>query len=398
MRVYFINTVCGKGSTGTIVADLCRVLKANGHAARVAYGRWTHPNDIDALKIETTAGMYRHALLARLTDRAGFFSRKATKRLIRDIRIFQPDIIHLHNLHGYYVNVEMLFRFLAEQKAPVAWTLHDCWPFTGHCTHYTFAGCDRYRTGCYDCPQRQRYPSAWRDNSFENHKRKQTLFSSVRTMRIITVSNWLKDQATSSFLSRYPVECIYNGVDLNTFRPINSTWKKRNGLESTTLILSVSDGWDERKGLSDILALARETVGQYTFVVVGLSKGQRTGLPTNVIGLERIWNRQELVELYSTADVFLNTSVEETFSLVTAEAIACGTPAVVYSATACPEILDDQSGIVLPFDSSLQDIQNALNKAKYFKGARKRAWTFALEHNLREYLDLYEQMCQGHQR
>ncbi len=389
MRVYFINTVCGQGSTGAIVADLCRELTAAGHAARVAYGRGTHPEDIDAIRIETTAGMYLHALSARLTDRAGFFSVKATERLLSDIQTFQPDIVHMHNLHGYYVNIEMLFGFLAKQKVPVAWTLHDCWPFTGHCTHYTFAGCSRYRTACHDCPQRRRYPAAWRDNSFENHRRKQMLFSSVGSMRIVAVSNWLKDQAASSFLSRYPVECIYNGIDLDSFRPADNAWKKRNGLENATLILSVSDGWDERKGLSDILTLARETGERYTFVIIGLSKSQKAGLPKNVIGLDRIWNRQELVELYSAADVFLNTSVEETFSLVTAEALACGTPAVVYDATACPEIVDDVSGIAMPVGSGSHALFEAIEAARQLKGARKRACAFSRENNHTRYMNLY---------
>ena len=348
MKVLFINTVYGKGSTGRIIKEIGQVLLKNGHDYMAAYGRGPDGNDGHSYRIGGKWSVYTHALLTRLTDRAGFYSKKATKNLVKFIDKYNPDVIHLHNLHGYYVNLEVLFNYLKnDYKGKVVWTLHDCWAFTGHCVHYTYAKCDKWKTGCHHCPEKGSYPASMAaDNSRDNYENKKRIFTGVPNMSIVTVSQWLKEQAEASFLGCYPVVRVYNGVDYEVFRPLPSNIREKLGVGEAKMILSVSDGWNDRKGFDRLLAVAKHAPADWRFVIVGLDAKQIPGLPENCIGLERTWNQEELVQLYTAADVFYNPSVEETFGLVTAEAIACGTPAVVMNATACPEPLDGQ-GIVL---------------------------------------------------
>ena len=339
MKVLFINTVYGRGSTGRIIRQIGQALEAEGHSYMAAYGRGDCDDAAHSYRIGGKAGVYAHALLSRLTDRAGFYSTGATKKLVAFIREYAPDVIHLHNLHGYYLNVEVLFHYLKnEYTGKVVWTLHDCWAFTGHCVHYTCAGCEKWKTGCHHCPQKGTYPaSALADSSAKNYADKKRLFTGLPNMTVVTVSKWLKAQAEQSFLGGYPVTCIYNGIDYEKFRPLDSDIRQTLGIGEKKMILLVSDGWNEAKGFGRLMALAAMAPADWCFVIVGLSAKQIPALPQNCIGMERTWNQEELVKLYSAADVFYNPSVEETFGLVTAEAIACGTPAVVMNSTACPE-------------------------------------------------------------
>lgn len=344
MKVFMINTVCGTGSTGRICTALADSVTALDHEAKIAYrGSYAPPEEYQkyGVPVGSNAGVYCHALFSRLTDRAGFFSKRATRKLVDYIRQYQPDVIHLHNLHGYYINLEILFDYLkTEFKGRVVWTLHDCWAFTGHCTYYTCAGCDKWKTGCHHCPEKGRYPaSRLLDSSQKNYKDKKRILTGVPNLTVVTVSQWLKQQVEQSFLGGYPVKCVYNGIDYSIFRPLQSDVRTRLGLENKKMILAVSDGWGVRKGLHRLLSAAASAPEDWHFVIVGMNREQIESLPRNCTGMERTWNQEELVKLYTAADVFYNPSMEETFGLVTAEAIACGTPAVVMNSTACPEPL-----------------------------------------------------------
>ncbi len=342
MKVLFINTVCGAGSTGRICTDLAKSFEAQGHEVKITY-RATQELPENCRKygvcVGTKGDVFRHAFLARITDKTGFYSKAATRKLVAYMRQYQPDVIHMHNLHGYYVNLEILFDYLKhEHKGKVIWTLHDCWAFTGHCAYYAYVGCDRWKTGCHHCPQKKSYPiSVLADRSKKNYADKKRLFTGVPNMTIVTVSQWLKKEAEASFLREYPVVRVYNGIDYNVFRPLPNNIREKLGIGESKMILSVSDGWDERKGFNRLLDVAKYAPENWRFVIVGLAKEQIAQLPENCIGMERTWNQEELVQLYTAADVFYNPSVEETFGLVTAEAIACGTYAVVMDTTACPE-------------------------------------------------------------
>lgn len=344
MKVLFINTVCGTGSTGRICTDLAKSYEAQGHEVKITY-RATQKLGKDFEKygvcIGTKWDVYAHVLLSRITDKAGFYSKAATRKLVQYIRTYQPDVIHLHNLHGYYINLEVLFDYLKhEYKGKVLWTLHDCWAFTGHCVYYSYAGCNKWKTGCHNCVQRGQYPiSMVVDRSRKNYEDKKRILTGVPNMTIATVSQWLKEQVEDSFLNCYPVVRVYNGIDYTVFRPLESNIREELGVADKKMILAVADDWNEpRKGLSRLLELAKIAPEDWVFVIVGISEELIKKLPANnCIGLQRTSDREELVRLYTAADIFYNPSVEETFGLVTAEAIACGTYAVVMDVTACSE-------------------------------------------------------------
>ena len=388
MKVLFINTVYGKGSTGRIVKEIGQAVEAAGGSYMVAYGRGDDVDTAHGYRIGGTISVYTHALLSRMTDKAGFYSKNATKKLVKFIRSYAPDVIHLHNLHGYYINIEILFDYLKkEYKGKVVWTLHDCWAFTGHCVYYTYAGCDKWKTGCHNCPEKKSYPTSMvADNSFKNYKNKKCIFTGVPNMTVTTVSQWLKEQAEQSFLGEYPVVRVYNGVDYEIFRPLPSNIREKLGVGENKMILSVSDGWDKRKGLDRLLLLAEKAPEDWRFVIVGLEAKQIPGLPENCIGMERTWNQEELVQIYTAADVFYNPSVEETFGLVTAEAIACGTPAVVMNSTACPEALGGYGMITvnLTAEASLTALEQAVQLPPQLHQP------FPVEAMTQGYLELYE--------
>lgn len=395
MKVLFINTVFGKGSTGRIVQTLGRAIENAGGEYRVAFGRG-QTDDPHAFRICGTVGVLAHALFARLTDRTGFFSRHATAKLIAFIREFQPDVIHLHNLHGYYLHVGKLFAFLkTEYTGRVVWTLHDCWAFTGHCTHFTCAKCDKWQSECFRCPEKRRYPaSLFVDASKRNFRDKKAAFCGVKNMTIVTVSEWLKRQAEQSFLGEYPVVRIYNGIDCDKFAPVDTDVRARYGIPTDKkMLLSVADGWDERKGFDRLLCVADKAPADWFFVCVGLTRDQIGILPDNIMGLERIWNQPDLIALYAAADVFFNPSLEETFGLVTAEAMACATPAMVMDSTACPElIVSPDAGEVVPCDASADTMVAALTRAMTLGGARNAALTFTEQTQVDAHMALYDEV------
>lgn len=392
MKVLFINSVYGRGSTGRIVKDLGEALEKQGHSYMVAYGRGEKLADPHCYFIGSKASVYFHAAMSRLTDRAGFYSKAATKKLVRFIGEYAPDVIHLHNLHGYYLNIEILFDYLKTQyKGKVVWTLHDCWAFTGHCSYYSHAGCHKWKTGCHRCPQKAAYPaSILADNAKDNYSRKKQTFCGVPNMTIVTVSQWLKKETEQSILRDYPIKHVYNGVNLEAFCPVQNEIKQELGISKKKLVLLVSDGWDARKGYETALAVAAVAPSDWHFVMVGLTLAQIRNLPSNITGLERIWNRQKLIEYYSAADVFFNPSLEETFGLVTAEAMACGTPAVVMNSTACPELIADSlCGAVLQLGSSPESMVKALNGAFQREAARESAARFKQSKFLQGYMTQY---------
>lgn len=395
MKIFVINVVCGTGSTGRIVTDIYYLLTKDGDQCRVAYSRGTTFEEIDSLKIGSKADVYGHALLARATDKQGFFSKKATKKLIEEIKQYAPDIIHLHNLHGYYLNIKILFDFLRMYSKPVIWTLHDCWSFTGHCTHFSRAGCDKWMTGCYDCPQKKEYPSSFLvDNSKENWAVKRQLFFELN-LTVVTVSEWLKSMVLKSFLKDYNIKTIYNGLDLDVFKPTESSFRKEYGIGNKRLILGVANVWTESKGIDDFLQLADILDDDYRIVLVGVSKRQKKNLKSNMLGIENTSNVRFLAGIYSTADVFVNTSVEETMGMTTVEALACGTPAIVYNATGIPEVLADMPEMVVPPHDIIEvkriiervceagvEQEDLLNIARKFDKWKR----------FQEYLDLYREV------
>lgn len=362
MKVFQIN-IFGNLSTGRIAVDIYRTLVSEGHQGMIAFARNSIPDDVPYIKIGNKFSIYFDGLLTRLTDRAGFYSQNATKKLIEAIKKYDPDIIHLHNLHGYYINVEILFEFLKRYGKPVVWTLHDCWAFTGHCCYYSMVGCEKWIDGCHDCNQIHAYPkSLLIDNSKINYKKKQRLFASIPNMQIVTVSKWLEGEVKKSFLKDIPCTTIYNGIDLSVFKPTGSNFRKKHGLEGKVIILGVASTWNVRKGLNDFIKLSTMLSDKYKVVVVGVSKKEKNKLPKSILGIEHTNSVEELAQIYTASDIFFNASVEETFGLPTIEAMACGTPVIVYNCTALPEVVNNQCGFVVK-EHDLQSVVDCIEKA-----------------------------------
>lgn len=395
MKVLEINSVCGIRSTGRICTDLADVLKENGHECLIAYGRESVPEGYKNIsyRIGSDADVKLHALKARLFDAAGFGSKKATEKLIEKIKAYNPDIIHLHNIHGYYLNIEILFDYLKKADKPVVWTLHDCWAFTGHCAYFTTVGCDKWKTGCFACSQKKRYPSSFFcDSSKQNWQKKKELYTSVENMKLVTPSEWLAGLVMESFLGKYTVKSIPNGIDLNAFKPTESDFREKYGLQNKKIILGVATAWSDRKGLNEFTELAAILDESYRVVLLGLTPEQINKLPNNILGLAATNTLDELAGIYSAADVFVNAGKEETMGLTTVEAMACGTPVVTSNLTAVPEVVTSDGGIVLD-ELTAQSIKCGIEKVlKSEFNTRRNAEKYEKKQQYLKYLKLYLEM------
>lgn len=354
MRVLFINAVCGTGSTGKICVDLAKKYEEQGDEVKVAYGRYDYvPEQYKkyAVRIGNSLDVKYAALHTRITDRHGFANNNATRKFLDWAEEYNPDVLWLHNIHGYYINIKMLFDWIKSRpQMKIQWTLHDCWAFTGHCAYFSAVGCEKWKKQCCNCEQKGMYPaSKLMDNSKKNFKDKKRIFTGIPNVTLITPSEWLANLVKKSFLRDYPVEVRYNEIDTTVFKKNVSDFRERYKLENKKIILGVASVWDERKGLDDFIALSRVLDDRYIIVLVGLDEKQIIGLPNNILGLKRTNNATELAEIYTAADIFVNPSKEETFGMTTIEAQACGTQAIVYSDTACEEIALKYGGHIVPF-------------------------------------------------
>lgn len=398
MRVYQLNTCGGVKSTGRIALDIARLVEAQGGKCRIAYGVPGVPDGFDHLFYRMGTPLERkvHGALRKLLDAEGYGSRRATRRMIKDLSAFSPDVVHLHNLHGCYVNLQMLFDFLSELQRPVVWTLHDCWPFTGHCAYFDYAACDRWKTGCRHCPQQRSYPPCFGlDGSARNYAHKRKLFTSLSNLTLVTPCEWMRQPLSSSFLSGYPVRVIPNGVDLTAFCPTQSDLRKRYDVGQRKLALGVASEWDERKGLRYI-AQASERMGEgYLFAAIGVEPGQLEGLPGRVLGLRRTQSVHELAQWYTAADCLVNPTLEDNMPMVNLEALACGTPVAVFATGGCPEAVDETCGKVVAKGDveALCGAVAALCERKPVDACLLRAKRFDSRRTYESYVRLYEELC-----
>lgn len=350
-RLLQINTVCNT-STGKLMGDIQRQAITDGYETLSIVGRRKPFSDMPCIRIGNPFSFWLHVALTTAFDLQGYGSYYSTKKIIKAIKKFNPDIIHLHNLHGYYLNIPLLFRYLSEEfDGKIYWTFHDCWPITGHCAYFTAAECDKWQTGCHDCINKKIYPvSLFADRSVHNYQSKKEMFRSIKNLSIIVPSEWMERLVKKSFLSDCTVSIIQNGIDLETFKyspPTDLFLLKYGFTNDKKIVLGVANIWDNRKGLSDFVNLRKILSSDYEIVLVGVSKKQKSTLSEGIRGIEHTDNRNDLAMLYSMAEVFINPSLEESFSLVTIEALSCGTPVIVLDTSAVCEFVTDNNGVVL---------------------------------------------------
>ncbi|MEA4839387.1 MAG: glycosyltransferase [Bacteroidales bacterium] len=398
--LFQINTSVNSCSHGRIAEEIGKLAIEQGWESYIAYGRVKRPSVSHTIKVGTNWDIRWHGLETRLFDRHGLASKKATKDLIVQIEKIQPNIIHLHNIHGYYLNIEILFDYLAKANIPIVWTLHDCWGLTGHCSNFDFIGCEKWKTQCYSCPQIREYPASYFiDRSTKNYFLKKKFFTSVKNLSIIPVSNWLKNIVKFSFLAEYPIQVINNGIDTHLFTPMNgNAMRQKLGLINSFVLLGVANVWGSRKGLDDFLQLSRELSNNCKIVLVGLSNKQLNKLPSNIIGIARTENVGQLAELYSIADLFINPTWEDNFPTSNLEALACGTPVLTYNTGGSIEAITPEIGFVVE-QGDINGILNAVNivkekgKTYYSNACRERAVKFYNnEDRYQEYIDLYNKI------
>lgn len=364
MKVIQINSVCGIGSTGRIATDIHNILIEQGHESYIAYGRGTARNCDKTIKIGNQYDIYAHVVLTRICDNHGFGSKKATNEFINTIKEFDPDVIHMHNIHGYYINVELLFNYLKKANKPVIWTLHDCWAFTGHCAYFDYIGCEKWYEGCHNCPQKGQYPASMLlDNSKSNYLIKKFLFTGLENMTIVTPSKWLKSLAEGSFLGNYPVKVINNGIDLNVFKPKESNFREKFGLQNKFIILGVANIWTKRKGYEYFKDISAKLKDDEVIVLVGLTSKQIQSLPSNIIGITRTESTNDLSKIYSSADVFVNPTLEDNFPTTNLEALACGTPVITFDTGGSVESVDKSCGVIVE-KGNLKVLLNTIRRMK----------------------------------
>lgn len=372
MKYVQINAYSG-GWADSIIFKKHRELVALGDESWVFWARGNREQDEHLQRIASHPEVCLDALQTRLDGKPGFHSKAITRRLLKKLDEIDPDVVHLRLLLGYYINVEMMFKWLSAHRCKVVWTLHDCWAFTGHCIHFTYVKCDQWRTGCacgVACPQKRTYPETFAGDgavrwSYEQKKRLFTMLPPER-VQLITPSQWLADLTKQSFLSKYDVKVVHNTINKEVFKPTPSDFRERYGLENRFVVLGVASKWSERKGLADFVRLAKDLDSAcFAVVLVGLSEKQITQVKTgaeHIVALPRTSTPQELAAAYTAADVFFNPTTEDNYPTVNLEAEACGTPVVTYDTGGCRETVKDGRSVVV---GSYED---ALNSLEVFGG------------------------------
>lgn len=349
-KIFHISGSINYGSPGRIVEQLGLLAQKNGYECIVAHSsRNENPSQLQHFAMTKKWQEAIHAAGAKFLDFHGLLSTRETKALVQRIKEYKPDIIHLHNIHGYFCNYKVLFEYLDTIDTPVVWTMHDCWPFTGRCFHFVGVDCYKWQTGCYDCTAEPGYTvSKYCDRSKSSYELKKRLFSSVKNMTMVPVSDWQAAFLKDSFLKDCKVQTIHNGIDLEKFKPMDgSRIRQKYGITDKYVLLGVAAQWSRRKGFDDILSLRNKLSDKYSLVLIGLTQEQIISLPAGIIGITRTESQQELAEYYSMADCFVNLTYQDTFPTVNLEALACGTPVITYRTGGSPEAVDKNTGMVV---------------------------------------------------
>ena len=393
MKVLQISANWGHGGPGSVEKDIYCTLAEAGHKCVIAYGRGSVPPEIESYRIGKKIDNYIHYAAATLFDKAGFSSTNPTKKLIAYIQSIKPDVIQLHNLLGYYINIDVLFSFLKNCGIPVVWTVHDCWPITGHCINFERVGCEKWKTGCGSCKLTHDYPRALVDRSGNNLRKKKELLSGLRNLTIVAPSRWLENLLKQSYLSQYDIKVINNGIDLSLFKPTDSDYREKYGLGEKKILLFVASVWNEMKGLNLIQELSQIVSPDFKIVIIGKNSEFVSG--ENVLTFGRTSDVSELVKWYSAADVFVNPTLGDNFPTVNIEALACGVPVVTNATGGSPEIPGEECGGICYSKTAgelYQRINEIISKKIDKTKCTQRAGIFERSKCYRQYIDLYERL------
>ncbi len=393
MRVVQINATCGIGSTGKICVGISELASAGNIENYILFSSRTNGYPL-GIACSSDRYLRIQALKSRIFGNYGFNSKHATRKMIRELERIRPDVVHLHNIHGHDCDLERLLSYFRRKKTKLIWTFHDCWAFTAYCPHYAMIKCDKWKTQCSNCVQHRNYSWFFDRSSalFANKKR----LSSGLDLTIVAPSKWTAEQVKASFFREYPVQVIYNGIDLAVFKPAAGSFRKDHGIpEDKKIILGVAFGWGPRKGLDVLIELAhRLDSNRYQMVLVGTDDTVDKLLPPEIISIHRTQNQAELAEVYTAADVFVNPTREEVLGLTNIEANACGTPVVTFRTGGSPECIDASSGIVVEQEdvqAMLEAIQHVCEEKPFSAEAcRARAGRFDRNDRFTEYVRLYE--------
>lgn len=393
MKIVMINSVT-YGSTGKIMLQIAEAARSAGHEAYVCYPQGRHNPKVLENRIPIGGRFSEdfHLIMDRFTGLNGCFSGAATRRFIRKLKKIKPDVIHLHNLHNCYINLKRLFNYIKKENIRVVWTLHDCWSFTGHCPHFELVGCQRWKTGCFECPQYRSYPQSFVDRSKLLYQYKKKWFTGVNSLTVVTPSHWLAGLVKQSFLREYPVRVIHNGIDLNVFKSQKSDFAKKYGCEDKIILLGVSFGWSNRKGLDVFMRLAKDLNKDYQIVLVGTDENVDEQLPDNIISIHRTQNQQELAEIYTAAEAVINPTREDTYPTVNMEAIACGTPVITFKTGGSPESVSEEVGSVVEKDdyqALLGEIRSLRGRFPSMSAFETKRISFDKTTKFKEYVELY---------
>ncbi len=385
------------GSTGKIMIQISDLARAEGYRVYdcYPYSRQNLKKEVqNSILIGNRIFRNLHLKLAQITGFNGCFSYFSTKNFIRKLKKINPDIIHLHNLHNCYINLPLLFKYIKKNNIKTVWTLHDCWALTGQCPHFVMAKCEKWKTGCHNCPSYKEYPSAYVDRTKKMWKLKKKWFTGVNDMTLVTPSQWLADLVKESYLKEYPVKVINNGIDLSVFKPTESDFRKKYQCEDKFIILGVSFIWGVKKGLDVFIELSKRLSDKYQIVLVGTNEEVDKQLPKNIISIHQTANQTELAEIYTAADVFVNPTREEVLGLVNIEALACETPVITFKTGGSPECIDEKCGFVVEcddIDGMEKCIRTICHNSPFdSKSCVDCANKFEANSKSREYIDVYK--------
>ena len=397
-----IDSCLGILSTGRIAEYIAKIAKSQGWECYIIHGsRFVGKSEQIHYCASSVIDEYKHFIESLLFDRHGLGSRMSTKKVIKYIKEVNPDIIQLHCIHGYYINYKLLFEFISEINIPIVWTFHDCWAFTGHCSHFDSVNCMKWKVQCGNCPIIDKYPRSLKDNSSKNYSLKKSSFTSVNNMTIVPVSYWLENLTKQSFLNGYPTHVIHNGIDINIFKPTDSNIRQKLGIGlDDAMVLGIASEWGINKGIKEFIKLSRED--NIKVVMVGVTDKIKRILPNNIVAIGRTNNLKELADIYSAADIFVNPTYNDSFPTVNLESIACGTPVITYRTGGSPEAIDNDTGYVVDqgdYSSLVLMIRKFMNlkfKEHHSEDCRNRALQY-FDRNVcyEKYIKLYNKLLKN---